>query len=140
MTATQLNYDYVDEGIRELVKALRDGGYNTTESCAGHLPSNTDRPVIVSGWITFDFPYELEPLLMVFRKFGMTDLRVLVREPMNDVYNFEVKFAPVGKRKVWSDEDLMLDDYRREYGRPYFLAPTAAANDWDTMKEVYHDD
>ena len=134
-----IRYEYIDAEIRELVKALRDAGYNTTECCAGHLPSNTDRPVITYGWITFDFPYQLEPLLQIFRKFGMTDLRVMVREPLVDGYNFEVRFTPVGKRIVWADEDLMLDDYLRENSRPYFVAPTPSSYDWGTMREVYHD-
>lgn len=143
---TYASKDLIDTGIKELVKELRNRGYDTVESCAGHLPANVViNPVNVYGWIDFDFPYEVAPLVSLFHKFGMTDVRVMVNTKGDltlDAYNMEVRFAPVGKMTEWSSDWLSLYEQELEDGRPYCFTPKDLFHYEHSLlfEEVYRDE
>lgn len=52
-------YECVEEPLRDLVRLLRNNGFNTTGSC-GHLP----KPYVEMKWDTMDDPLRLYNLLV----------------------------------------------------------------------------
>jgi len=128
-------YTYIDDGIRELVKELRELGYDTIESCAGHQNTDPDRPVYTYGWITFSGYYQVEPLVALFHKFGMSNVRVMAFED-----GMEVRFNPVGHTQQVPEDDYWLFDYEKDNGKKFYTSSEQMVSDYSRDGvEVYND-